>query len=73
MKVIKDKGTLIDDIVVALKKEKAVRVARLGTFEVKVIKGRKVFNQIKREVQNTPPFKQILFRPARGIKEFIKQ
>lgn len=73
MKVIKDKGTLIDDIVGALKKDKIVRVARFGIFEVKVIKGRKIFNRVKRKMEDTPPFKQIYFRPSRGIKEFIKQ
>lgn len=73
MKVIKDKGTLIDDIVIALKKEKIVRVARLGIFEIKTMKGRKVFNQIIRKAQSIPPFKQITFRPALCVKEFIKK
>lgn len=73
MIVLKDNGTLVDDLVVALKKDKIVKVARLGTFEVKIIKGRKVFNSIKRKMVATPPFKQISFRPAKGVKGFIKQ
>ena len=71
MITLKDKGTLIDDLMVALKKEKIVKIDRLGIFELKIIKGRKVFSSLKRKMIATPPFKQISFRATKGVKDFI--
>ena len=71
-KIIKDKGILIDDIINTLKKEKKVYVSRLGIFEIKIIKGRKVWSTKERKMIPLKPFKQISFRPAKGVKEFIQ-
>ena len=67
-----DKTGLIDKMVHALSTEGAVRLVHFGQFRIKTIKGHKRFDFKKREMVPMKPYKQIIFTPARGIREMLR-
>lgn len=69
---ITDKTGIVDELVQTLSKKGAVRLVHLGLFRVVEIKGRKRYDFKKRGMVAMKPFKQIIFTPARGIREMLR-
>lgn len=69
---IKDKSGLIDSVVHELSTNGSVRLVHLGLFRVVTIKGHKRYEFKTRKVVAMKPYKQIIFTPARGIREMLR-
>lgn len=72
-KGIVDKSGVVDSIIHELTKKGAARLVHLGSFRVKTVKGRKRYDFKARRVIPMPPYKQIVFTPARGISEMLRE
>lgn len=70
---LKDKSGLVDAMVHELQKKGAVRLVHLGLFRIRVIKGHKRYDFKARKVIAMKPYKQIIFTPARGIREMLRE
>lgn len=72
-KNLKDTSGLIDAMVHELSSNGSVRLVHLGVFKIKTIKDRKRYDFADRKVIPVKPFKQIIFTPARGIREMLRE
>lgn len=70
---IKDTTGLLDSLVESLMKNGSVRLIHFGTFRTKTIKGRKVYDWKKRAMRPIPPFKQVIFTPAKGLRDMLNK
>lgn len=69
---VKDKTGIVDAMVQELSKKGSVRLVHFGLFKVRKIKGRKRYDFKERKMVAMKPFKQIIFSPARGIREMLR-
>jgi len=69
---IKDGNGLVDQLVHELSKKGSARLVHLGQFRVVEIKGHKRYDFKERRVVPMKPYKQIIFTPARGIREMLR-
>lgn len=72
-KGIVDKTGLIDQLVGELESKGSARLVHLGLFRVKLIKGKKRYDFKERQVIAVKPYKIIIFTPARGIREMLRE
>lgn len=70
---LKDTSGLVDALVDQLSKKGVVRLVHLGLFRVLQIKGKKRYSFKTREVVDANPYKQIIFTPARGIRQMLRE
>lgn len=69
---LKDESGLIDAAVHTLATKGSVRMVHLGLFRVAVIRGHKRYDFKARKVVAMKPYKQIIFTPAKGIREMLR-
>lgn len=68
-----DKSGLVDELVDRLAKGGKVRLVHFGLFRVATIKGKKRYDFKKRKVVSAEPYKIIIYTPARGIREMLRE
>jgi len=71
-KNLKDNSGLIDEVIHELTKKGSVRLVHLGQFRVAKVKGRKRYDFKERKVVPMEPYKQIIFTPAKGIRDMLR-
>lgn len=72
-KGIVDKSGLVDQLIDELASKGSARLVHLGLFRVALIKGKKRYDFKARKVIAMKPYKQIIFTPARGIREMLRE
>lgn len=68
-----DKSGLVDSMVHELATKGSVRLVHFGHFQIKTISGHKRYAFKERKVIEQKPYKQIIFTPARGIREMLRK
>lgn len=71
-KNIKDTSGIVDAMIAELVKTGSVRLVHFGLFRVREIKGHKRYDFKARKVIAMEPYKQIIYTPARGIREMLR-
>lgn len=69
---LKDNSGIVDKIIHELSVHGSVRLVHFGLFRVVEIKGHKRYDFKKRRVVEAKPYKQIIYTPARGIREMLR-
>ena len=70
---LKDKSGLVDQLVYELSKGESVRLVHLGLFRVVKQKGHKRYEFKTRKIVAAKPYNQIIFTPAQGIRDMLRE
>lgn len=73
IKNVVDKSGLVDQLVYELSQTGAVRLVHIGLFRVRKIEGKKRYHFKARKVVAAKPYNQIIFTPAQGIRDMLRE
>lgn len=70
---VKDKHSVVDEVIEKLFNKGFARIVNLGQFKVVPVKGRKVYNFKKRAMVPLPDYRQVTFTASTGLRDMLNK